>query len=108
MQTAKVIWLVGTKCPPGKEKEFNEWYDKIHVPNVLKTPGIVGATRYERIEEDDKFPTFLAIYEFEDEAALERLARNMANEPMVKDGQENMPKFGAEAPFLVHYRRIGP
>ncbi|MFC1924556.1 hypothetical protein ACFLXA_04260 [Chloroflexota bacterium] len=49
MKTAKVIWLVGTKCAPRKEKEFNDWYNKIHVPNVLKTPGIVGATRCERI-----------------------------------------------------------
>jgi len=31
---------------PSREKEFNDFYDNVHVPNVLKAPGFVAATRY--------------------------------------------------------------
>jgi len=59
--------LVFTNCAdPAREKEFNEWYDNTHVPDVLETPGFVGCTRYEMV--GDPGPgqgKFLAVYEVE-------------------------------------------
>jgi len=59
--------LVFTNCAdPAREKEFNEWYDNTHVPDVLETPGFVRCTRYELI--GDPGPgqgKFLAVYEVE-------------------------------------------
>jgi len=64
---AKTTVLVFTNCAdPAREKEFNEWYDNTHVPDVLETPGFVGCTRYELI--GDPGPgqgKFLAVYEVE-------------------------------------------
>jgi hypothetical protein len=64
---AKTIVLVFTNCAdPAREKEFNDWYDNTHVPDVLETPGFVSCTRYELI--GDPGPgqgKFLAIYEVE-------------------------------------------
>jgi len=64
---AKATVLVFTNCAdPAREKEFNEWYDNTHVPDVLETPGFVGCTRYEMI--GDPGPgqgKFLAVYEVE-------------------------------------------
>jgi hypothetical protein len=64
---AKANVLVFTNCAdPAREKEFNEWYDNTHVPDVLETPGFVGCTRYEMI--GDPGPgqgKFLAVYEVE-------------------------------------------
>ena len=31
---------------PGREDEFNEWYDNVHIPELLAVPGMVSATRY--------------------------------------------------------------
>jgi hypothetical protein len=63
----KAIVLVFTNCAdPAREKEFNEWYDNTHAPDVLETPGFVSCTRYEMI--GDPGPgqgKFLAIYEVE-------------------------------------------
>lgn len=41
----KFTWIVLTNCEPGKDEEFNRWYDEVHIPDLLDTPGIVGARR---------------------------------------------------------------
>jgi hypothetical protein len=35
---------------PGKEALFNEVYDKEHVPNLLRVPGVVSVARFKRQE----------------------------------------------------------
>ena len=39
-------FTVHTMPKPGKEKEYNDWYDNQHLPDLLKIPGIVAAQRY--------------------------------------------------------------
>lgn len=49
-----------------QEKEFTEWMDSIHIPDVLATPGIVRAARYLNINpEENKRPKCMVIYEIE-------------------------------------------
>ena len=64
---AKAIVLVFTDCTdPAREKEFNEWYDNTHVPDVLETPGFVGCTRYELMGNPGPGQgKYLAIYDVE-------------------------------------------
>jgi hypothetical protein len=38
--------LVFSNPVDGKEDEFNAWYDDVHVPEVLRTEGYLGVTRY--------------------------------------------------------------
>lgn len=38
-------WFVFTNCTPGDDAEFNDWYDKVHVPDLLKVPGVVACRR---------------------------------------------------------------
>jgi hypothetical protein len=62
----KWILVVGSNSSdPSKEKEFNDWYDNIHLPDVLEIDGFVGATRYENKEPGEGEAKFLAIYEIE-------------------------------------------
>ena len=35
-----------TCADPTREKEFNDFIDNVHIPNVLKAPGYVAVTRY--------------------------------------------------------------
>jgi hypothetical protein len=63
---AKWLMVVGTNCTDAtREAEFNEWYDKIHLPDVLETPGFIRATRYENAEPAEGQAKFLALYEIE-------------------------------------------
>lgn len=41
----KFTWLVLTNCDPAHEKEFNAWYDDVHLKDLLRIPGVVGAKR---------------------------------------------------------------
>ena len=42
---ARYKWLVFTNCAEGRDADFNRWYDEIHLPDVLRVPGIVEAAR---------------------------------------------------------------
>ena len=41
-------------------QEFNEWYNKEHLPELLSVPGILSAARYEAVKGG---PQYLACYE---------------------------------------------
>jgi hypothetical protein len=64
----KWLLVAETNCSTGsRESEFNHWYDTIHVPDILETPGIVRATRYENNDPAEGRGKFLALYEIETE-----------------------------------------
>jgi len=48
-----------------REKEFIEWYDNIHAPDILETPGFLTARMYQRKEFRDGRGQFLTMYEIE-------------------------------------------
>ena len=42
----KFLMTVRANCMPGREEEFNSWYDEFHVPDLLMTPTLVAAQRF--------------------------------------------------------------
>ncbi|MFC1947442.1 DUF4286 family protein [Chloroflexota bacterium] len=63
---ARYILEVRTNCKdPEKEAEYNDWYNNIHLPDVLETHGVVRATRYEATDPTEDEAKFIAIYEIE-------------------------------------------
>jgi hypothetical protein len=61
------IFIAVTNPVEGKEAEYNEWYDHIHVPDVLRADGWVAAQRYRLTNEQrpDQSPPwkYLCVYE---------------------------------------------
>ena len=75
-------WLlaVETNCSDHqREKEFNQWYDDIQVPDMLETPGILRATRYENISPSEGQGKFLTLYEIETEDIKQTIAAEWEN-----------------------------
>lgn len=63
---AKWVLFAYTDCAEAaREREFNEWYDKVHVPDILQMSGFISATRYVNINPKVTSDKFLAIYEVE-------------------------------------------
>jgi hypothetical protein len=66
---AKYTFVVLTNPTPGKEADYNEWYNKQHIPDVLNIPGMVCAQRFRLAEgqpgADQKTHRYLALYEIE-------------------------------------------
>jgi hypothetical protein len=42
----KFIQIVFSNPLDGRDDEFNDWYDNVHVPDLLAIPGMVSAQRY--------------------------------------------------------------
>ena len=60
----RFVFVVQTDPVPGRDREYNEWYDDIHLKEVCSFPGFVGARRFRRVDGDGKH-AYLAIYELE-------------------------------------------
>ena len=42
----RFIQVVFSNPAEGKDDEFNEWYDNVHIPELLAVPGMLSAQRY--------------------------------------------------------------
>lgn len=51
---------------PAKEKEFNDWYDNMHMPDMLEVPGMIKASRWMSADnKEGEIRKYLALYELE-------------------------------------------
>lgn len=60
--------LVSTNPVPGREEEYNRWYDGQHLPDVLSLDGFVAAQRFRLADSEpaqDAPHRYLAVYEVE-------------------------------------------
>lgn len=65
----RYILVVHSNPVAGMEDEYNEWYEKFHLPEVLQVPGVVGAQRFmqngEHVTGDTPPRRYVSIYEIE-------------------------------------------
>jgi hypothetical protein len=72
--------FVFTQPVEGKDAEYNDWYDKIHLKEVLEIEGFVAAQRFALAEGpvDGEAPAapapYVAIYEIEAESMEQAMA----------------------------------
>ena len=60
--------LVALTTPlPGKEDEYHDWYNNVHLPELVNGLGMLGASRYELVAKMSGADanTYLAIYDVE-------------------------------------------
>jgi len=67
---AKYTFIVLTNPVEGKESEYNEWYNRHHIPDVLNVPGFVSGQRFrlgdtQMSRDGNRAHNYLAIYEIE-------------------------------------------
>jgi hypothetical protein len=49
-----------------REQEFNDWYDNMHLPDMLEVPGMIRASRWASAEpREGQRREYLALYELE-------------------------------------------
>jgi len=102
---ATVLFLVKIKVPKNVEVEFNKFYDKVHIPDVLAFPGAVGFRRYQAFLGEDHYQ-FLSAIEFKDQAALQRFLDSDYRKQISEKLEE---KFGAVMERQrAAYRQIWP
>lgn len=60
--------LVALTTPlPGKEEEYHDWYNNVHLPELVNGLGMLGAQRFELVAkmQGDNASPYLAIYDVE-------------------------------------------
>jgi hypothetical protein len=73
------IMIALTNSVPGREAEFNAWYDDIHVKDLVAVPGIVAAQRYLAVPSGDApaaLYQYLTIYRTE--GSVDAVRANLA------------------------------
>ncbi len=71
----KGIMVVQSTPAEGRESEYNEWYSRTHIPQLLEIPGFVNARRY-RVSGDGQPAEhkYLAVYELDADDLAEPVA----------------------------------
>ena len=63
----RYLYFAFSDCKdPAREEEFNDWYDNVHLPDMLRVSGMISATRWMSAEsKEGQQSKYLALYEFE-------------------------------------------
>lgn len=69
------VLVVFTNVLDNRDDEFNDWYDNIHLQDVVDLPGYVGASRYrvssaQLAEDAPLVHKYMALYEIEGDPAV--------------------------------------
>ena len=70
------LYIVHTDIPEHIAAEYNEWYDREHLPRLATVPGVLRARRYERISGPG--PRYLTAYELAGSEVWESPAAHQA------------------------------
>ncbi len=64
---ARYLFFAFSDCKdPARETEFNNWYDNMHLPDMLEVPGMIKASRWVAADSKEKpRRKYLALYELE-------------------------------------------
>ena len=63
---AKILMEVRVNIKTEKEDEFNDWYNQVHLPEILAVPGFISGRRFKRISGDKiKYMTLYELESFE-------------------------------------------
>ena len=94
-----------TRPLPGKEAEYNAWYDTVHVKEVVAIPGIVSGRRFRltaaQMDDSARDYPYLVVYEIEagqEQAVLDRIRNAMPQmriDPVID--MSHSPSFMVEA-----------
>ena len=60
-----IIMVESHVTDPSREKEAEDWYRNIHMPDLMTTPGYISAKRYAMREMRNGRGKFVAVYEVE-------------------------------------------
>lgn len=91
--STKPLLVVRMNVVPEKEEEFNAWYNQVHLPDLMRAPGVVGARRYVAIRGR---PKYMALYEFADETGMAAYQASEEGKRARQDFLRRWPPFTSD------------
>lgn len=96
----KIINIVATECQPEIEKKFNEWYNKVHIPMLMKYKGIKAVKRIKAVQPGKDAPVYLALYEYDSIQDVEAMQKS----PEMAAVQDEMKGTWKDGGFQIKWR----
>jgi hypothetical protein len=93
-----------TIADPAKRKAFDEWYSREHLPDAAKAFGVSKAWRFWSLTEPS---LHVAMYEFADQAALDRAMSGDALKTLVAEFDRCWPEVTRTRDMLVLAEEFG-
>ena len=100
MVPKSIVHLVACECKPGLESEVGKWYLEEHFPALLQFKGLREATVCKRLYEKPDYPTFLAIYKFDNQSDFEAYEAS----PELAKAKEDTAQRWKEEEFHTKWR----
>lgn len=73
------LYIVTIEVSPGSEAAWNEWHEKVHVPEVLREPGFLSCRKWrDTATAEDGWVRYVCHYELTGVEAVERYAASDA------------------------------
>lgn len=72
MSLPRSLVVVDVSIDPSVEAEWNEWYNTVHLPEIVACPGFHRAARY--VSEEGGQRRYLTVYEVDGPQVIESLA----------------------------------
>src|SRR5262245_38656219 len=84
---------VRATVPPGREDEFNRWYNAEHIPDVVNMfPSCLGASRY-KVMDGDGSHQYIALYALRSAAELEAAIGSAEIKELIRRYDEAIGSF---------------
>jgi hypothetical protein len=96
---AKYLLIVRMDVNSDGEKRLNEWYNNIHIPALMKVPGVLSGRRFTAIQAS---PKYTAIYEFDRPDVTESEAWKKAVESTPRPKDLVVTNFSRETHQLIY------
>lgn len=96
MRKDRYIWLTASRAKPGKDAEYNRWYDQ-HVTTFFQYQGLKRVCRnrcFNSFEFGDTCAQYVTIYEFETLEDLQNFGKSDAVEIAKKEYEEGWNDVG--------------
>lgn len=106
MDKKAVINVIGIQCKPELDAKFNQWYNEIHIPMLLKFKGIKEITRYRLLNENDDYPKYLTTCKFESQNAYENYEKSPELKAAKEEKTETWNKEGYENKWRIQYEEM--
>ena len=106
MPESIVLSIVASECSPEVEAKFNQWYNDVHIPMLMKYNGLKKASRYQLAGDSKDHAKYLAFYEYENEKAQTDLNISPEFAAAIEEMQETWKDGGFDIKWMANYTVI--
>ena len=100
----RYILHVTSRAVPGREAEYDRWYDEVHSAEMCRLPGILSCTRYRELDmTGTETGVFIADYEVETDDPASLLNSVFAAAPTM----QMTDSIDLESPRFTFLKSIG-